>query len=75
MKIIFIEEYYDYDREDKIKILIARSLANCNNCIVFDEIFDYLNIKESKIILSNIRKIFPELTIIVFSKYLSKKNF
>lgn len=66
------DNYVKVLREEKCKILIARGIANSHKCVVFDEVFDYLDQKEAVSILNDIKNFFPKLTIIVFSKCLCK---
>ena len=66
--------YISILRNDKVKILIARALANSYKYIVFDEVFDYLSDEETVIIFNNIKRYFPKLVIIVFSNRISESN-
>ena len=66
--------YISILRNDKVKILIARALANSYKYIVFDEVFDYLTDEETVIIFNNIKRYFPKLVIIVFSNRISESN-
>ena len=64
----FIEENCNnFSGGERKKMIIARALLKIKDILIFDESFNEIDVKEEKIILNNIFKYYPSLTVILIS--------
>ena len=64
----FIEENCNnFSGGERKKMIIARALLKVKDILIFDESFNEIDVKEEKIILNNIFKYYPSLTVILIS--------
>ncbi len=59
---------------ERKKILIARSLLKKSSIVIFDESFNELDLETEKRILSNIKKYYKNLTIVLISHRINNKD-